>query len=165
MNPTFKKWEILNINMNNVHIGEENKMKVKKEHYCYWPALSGWLRGSILFELEYSAIRGMWQLWIFLLSALVFAVFWSMVFYKLVIRHTDRIQNYEDELQFFWHFFDKKSFLIMAFMMTFGIGLRASHFAPDVFIAVFYSGLGMALFLAGVLFGVHYFQQERKVSR
>lgn len=65
MNPTFKKWEILNINMNNVHIGEENKMKVKKEHYCYWPALSGWLRGSILFELEYSAIRGMWQLWIF----------------------------------------------------------------------------------------------------
>ena len=87
------------------------------------------------------------------------------VFYKLVIRHTDRIQNYEDELQFFWHFFDKKSFLIMAFMMTFGIGLRASHFAPDVFIAVFYSGLGMALFLAGVLFGVHYFQQERKVSR
>ena len=54
-----------------------------------------------------------------LLSALVFAVFWSMVFYKLVIRHTDRIQNYEDELQFFWHFFDKKSFLIMAFMMTF----------------------------------------------
>ena len=98
-------------------------------------------------------------------SALVFAVFWSMVFYKLVIRHTDRIQNYEDELQFFWHFFDKKSFLIMAFMMTFGIGLRASHFAPDVFIAVFYSGLGMALFLAGVLFGVHYFQQERKVSR
>ena len=66
-----------------------------------------------------------------LLSALVFAVFWSMVFYKLVIRHTDRIQNYEDELQFFWHFFDKKSFLIMAFMMTFGIGLRASHFAPD----------------------------------
>ena len=30
MNPTFKKWEILNINMNNVHIGEENKMKVKK---------------------------------------------------------------------------------------------------------------------------------------
>ena len=32
MNPTFKKWEILNINMNNVHIGEENKMKVKKKN-------------------------------------------------------------------------------------------------------------------------------------
>ena len=101
-----------------------------------------------------------------LLSALVFAVFWSMVFYKLVIRHTDRIQNYEDESSSFsGYFFDKKSFLVMAFMMTFGIGLRASHLAPDVFIAVFYSGLGMALFLAGVLFGVHYFQQERKVSR
>ena len=79
-----------------------------------------------------------------------------------MIRHTDRIQNYEDELQFFWHFFDKKSFLIMAFMMTFGIGLRASHFAPDVFIAVFYSGLGMALFLAGVLFWSSLFSAGKK---
>lgn len=99
-----------------------------------------------------------------LLSALVFAVFWSMVFYKLVIRHADRIQNYEDELQFFWHFFDKKSFLIMAFMMIFGIGLRASHLAPDVFIAVFYSGLGTALFLAGILFGVRYWNEGRKAK-
>ena len=151
--------------MNNVHIGEENKMKVKKRTLLLLASIVWLIAGFNIIRIGILSYTGHVTVVHILISALVFAVFWSMVFYKLVIRHTDRIQNYEDELQFFWHFFDKKSFLIMAFMMTFGIGLRASHFAPDVFIAVFYSGLGMALFLAGVLFGVHYFQQERKVSR
>lgn len=103
-------------------------------------------------------------IWNLFLSGLIFAAFWFLVFYKLVLKHTDRIQKYEEEMQFFWHFFDKKSFLIMIFMMTFGIGLRASHLAPDVFIAVFYSGLGTALFLAGILFGVQYWKEGRKAK-
>ena len=44
----------------------------------------------------------------------------------------------------------------MAIMMSGGIGLRVSGLAPERFIAVFYSGLGAALLLAGVLFGYHY---------
>ena len=41
----------------------------------------------------------------------------------------------------------------MAVMMGGGIWLCASGLAPEVFIAVFYTGLGSALALAGVLFG------------
>ena len=41
----------------------------------------------------------------------------------------------------------------MAVMMTGGIGLRASGLAPEQFIAVFYTGLGASLLLAGLLFG------------
>ena len=41
----------------------------------------------------------------------------------------------------------------MAVMMTGGIGLRVSGIAPERFIAVFYTGLGASLLLAGVLFG------------
>lgn len=41
----------------------------------------------------------------------------------------------------------------MAVMMPGGIGLRVSGLAPDRFIAVFYTGLGAALLLAGLLFG------------
>ena len=37
--------------------------------------------------------------------------------------------------------------------MTGGIWLRASGIAPERFIAVFYTGLGAALLLAGLLFG------------
>lgn len=34
-----------------------------------------------------------------------------------------------------------------------GIGLRRSGLAPEAFIAVFYTGLGAALLLSGLLFG------------
>lgn len=91
-----------------------------------------------------------------LLSVLVFAVFEQFVFGKLVKKHTVRIQAYLEERHFFLKFFDGKAFVIMAVMMTGGIGLRFSGLAPERFIAVFYTGLGAALVLAGVLFGRNY---------
>lgn len=80
-------------------------------------------------------------------------LFQQFIFGKLVKRHTARIQAYEEEGQFFLKFFDKRSFAVMAVMMTGGIGLRASGLAPERFIAVFYTGLGASLLLAGLLFG------------
>ena len=88
-----------------------------------------------------------------LLSVLVFAVFQYFIFGKLVKKHTARIQGYPEERHFFLKFFDGKAFAIMAVMMTGGIGLRVSGLAPERFIAVFYTGLGAALLLAGLLFG------------
>ena len=41
----------------------------------------------------------------------------------------------------------------MAVMMGGGIGLRRSGLAPEAFIAVFYTGLGAALLLSGLLLG------------
>lgn len=86
------------------------------------------------------------------LSVAVGLVFWFGTFYKLTKKHTQRITNYEEQHQYFWHFFDLKSFIIMAIMMTGGIALRVSGIAPSVFIAIFYTGLGSALTLAGILF-------------
>lgn len=86
------------------------------------------------------------------LSVAVGLVFWFGTFYKLTKKHTQRITNYEEQHQYFWHFFDLKSFIIMAIMMTGGIALRVSGIAPSVFIAIFYTGLGFALALAGILF-------------
>ena len=85
----------------------------------------------------------------YLLSALVFTVFQVFIFGQLVNKHTARISAYEEELHFFLKFFDVKSFIIMAVMMTGGIWLRSSGVAPDRFIAFFYTGLGLALTLAG----------------
>lgn len=48
----------------------------------------------------------------------------------------------------------------MACMMGGGIGLRYSGLVPEVFIAVFYSGLGCALALAGVLFWRDFFRAD-----
>ena len=88
-----------------------------------------------------------------LLSVLVFAVFQYFIFGKLVKKHTTRIHSYLEERHFFLKFFDKKAFAIMAVMMTGGIYLRVSGLGPERFIAVFYTGLGAALLLAGLLFG------------
>lgn len=89
----------------------------------------------------------------FLLSILVFSVFQIFIFGRLVKKHSARIGAYLEERHFFWKFFDGKSFAIMAVMMTGGIGLRSSGLAPERFIAVFYTGLGASLLLAGLLFG------------
>lgn len=98
-----------------------------------------------------------------LLSVLAFAAFGTM-FFKMSIKHTKRIKGYEEEFRPVWHFFDKKSYLIMAFMMGGGIWLRSSGIAPEVFIAVFYTGLGLALSLAGVLFGIFFLKYKNEVS-
>ena len=97
-----------------------------------------------------------------LLSIVVFTVFQYFIFGRLVKKHTDRIQNYEEERHFFMKFFDVKSFIIMAIMMSGGIYLRASSLAPERFIAVFYTGLGSSLLLAGILFGKNFLQYESK---
>ena len=92
----------------------------------------------------------------YLLSALVFTVFQVFIFGQLVNKHTARISAYEEELHFFLKFFDVKSFIIMAVMMTGDIWLRSSGVAPDRFIAFFYTGLGASLLLAGLLFGCNF---------
>ena len=95
------------------------------------------------------------------LSVLIFLAF-MMMFRKIVIRHTARIRAMTEESVPVWHFFDKKSYLLMVFMMGLGIALRSTGIAPDVFIAVFYTGLGSALTLAGVLFVRAYLTDIRK---
>lgn len=73
-----------------------------------------------------------------------------------------RIKGYPEEFRPVWHFFDGKSYLIMAFMMGGGILLRSSGIAPDEFIAVFYTGLRCALALVGVLFWIFFAKEKMK---
>lgn len=92
-----------------------------------------------------------------LLSIAVFCAF-GLMFFKMSIKHTRRIKGYEEAFRPVWHFFDLRSYIIMAFMMGVGIWLRSSGLVPDVFVAVFYTGLGCALSLAGVLFWIMFFR-------
>lgn len=94
--------------------------------------------------------------WVHLLLSLAVFCAFGLMFFKMSIKHTKRIKGYPEEFRPLWHFFDIKSYCIMAVMMTGGIWLRSSGLAPDVFIAVFYSGLGCALALAGALFWISF---------
>lgn len=139
-------------------------MRVKKETLlllaCFIWLAAGFniLRIGLLTYTDYITLFNI------CLSVIVFCIFWFMIFYKLTVKHTDRIQGYQEERHFFLKFFDKKSFLIMAFMMTLGISLRSFHLASDHFIAVFYTGLGSALFLAGIIFGKNYYKYKNSLQ-
>ena len=77
-----------------------------------------------------------------------FCGFHSM-FSKLVKKNSQRIYELEGECHNPFRFFDRKGYIMMAIMMSFGIGMRAAGIVPDWFIAFFYTGLGVALALAG----------------
>lgn len=130
-------------------------MKVKKQYLLLIACLVWIVAGVNIVRIGMEAYAQYLNLFNILLSAVVFIIFQLFVFGKLVKKHTGRILAYE-ERQWFIKFFDVKSFIIMAVMMTGGIWLRVSGVAPERFIAVFYSGLGFSLILAGILFGFHF---------
>lgn len=137
-------------------------MKVKKVTLLLIACIVWMVAGFNIFRIgliEYPPYLSIFNL---CLSIIVFTVFQYFIFGKLVKRHTKRILNYKKDYQFFLKFFDLKSFAIMAFMMTTGIYLRVSGLCPVRFIAVFYSGLGLSLLLAGILFGWNYFKNIRQ---
>lgn len=132
---------------------KKNFLQVKKQNLLVIAALVWIAAGVNILHIGIEAYgEGYVTLPNEVLSLAVGLVFWFGTFYRLTKKHTNRIANYENQHQYFWHFFDMKSFVIMAIIMTGGIALRVSGVAPSVFIAVFYTGLGTALVLAGVLF-------------
>ena len=128
-------------------------MKVKRNTLLLIACLVWSVAGLNIFRIGLLAYRHHVTILNLLLSGVVFAVFQIFIFGKLVKKHTKRISNYTEEQQFFLKFFDGKSFAIMFFMMAGGISIRTFGLAPEVFIAVFYFGLGASLLLAGILFG------------
>ncbi|MGN0454481.1 MAG: hypothetical protein ACI4G1_04830 [Ruminococcus sp.] len=98
-----------------------------------------------------------------ILSAVVFLAF-GFMFLKMSVKHKKRIHGFKEEFRPVWHFFDLKSYIIMAVMLGGGIWLRGSGLVPPVFIAVFYTGLGCALGLAGVLFLIMFFVYEYELK-
>lgn len=81
-------------------------------------------------------------------AAAAFCGFHPM-FSKLVKKNAQRIADLEGERHHVVRFFDRKSYMMMAIMMSMGVGMRAAGVFPDWFIAFFYTGLGFALALAG----------------
>lgn len=138
-----------------------NIMKVKKNTLLLIACFVWTAAGFNILRIGIMAYSSYLSLLNIILSAAVFGIFQYFIFGRLVKKHTKRISDYEEEKHFFLKFFDLKSFIIMAFMMTGGIYLRTSGLGPERFIAVFYSGLGASLLLAGILFGINYFKAQR----
>ena len=138
-------------------------MKVKKRTLLLIACLVWSTAGANILRIGIISYLPFVSLFHLLLSAAVFLLFDRMIFDRLVEKHTLRILSYPEERQMFLRFFDGKSFAIMAGMMSGGL-LRRIPAVPTQFIAVFYSGLGAALLLAGILFGVKFFTSSSHSS-
>ncbi|BCA86934.1 hypothetical protein EsVE80_24570 [Enterococcus saigonensis] len=134
---------------------------IKKNNLLLLASLVWLVAGFNILKIGIETYTGYVTFFNLFLSVLVFVTFWFMIFSKLVTKHTLRIDHYDEEKQFFLKFFDVKSFLIMAVMIIGGVTIRTFHLLPNRFIAVFYTGLGTALFLAGVLFGINFFKAKK----
>ncbi|WP_166505853.1 hypothetical protein [Romboutsia hominis] len=91
-----------------------------------------------------------------IVSIVIFYIFFNFIFKKLVNKHRDRIADKDKEKLCIFSFFDTKSYIIMAVMMTLGITIRESSFVKPIYWSPVYIGIGSALFLAGILFIVQW---------
>ena len=81
-------------------------------------------------------------------ASLIFLLFFCMIFHKL----------YRKRCPF--SFFDVKGWLVMAFMIALGITIRTARLLPESFIAVFYTGLSLALMATGGRFILLYWKRK-----
>ena len=95
---------------------------------------------------------GLTQRILYPLAAVVFLIFYFLIFSRLVVKHTKRIRERPEQRLPFWNFFDTSSYIVMVVMMAGGMWLRLAHIIPNWMIAFFYSGLGIALFSCGARF-------------
>ncbi|MEB3429341.1 hypothetical protein VLK81_04810 [Citroniella saccharovorans] len=84
------------------------------------------------------------------ISAIIYFLFFLKIFSPMVDKNIQRIESLSKDNIKLWKFLDKKSYIIMILMMSFGIILRKFTHLPLTFFFVFYSGLGLALFSAGI---------------
>lgn len=115
------------------------------------------IAGINLIRIGFEAYDKYLTLFNIFMSFLVFFVFQFFIFRQLVKKHKKRIYAYQQR-QCFFKFFDIRSFVIMAVMMSGGMWFRTSSLASQRVIAVFYSGLGISLLWAGMLFGISFIE-------
>ena len=78
--------------------------------------------------------------------------FYKGVFYKMYIKHIKRIINSESEKLCIFSFFDIRGYIIMIFMITFGVTLRKLNVIPSLYLGTFYITLGGSLLSASLSF-------------
>lgn len=96
-------------------------------------------------------------------ATLVFFLFFCFIFQRLYKKHTKRISEKKGKHCPF-SFFDTKSWLIMALMISLGVVIRTFHLLNDIAIAMFYTGLAVALIATGIRFFAYWYRNLPKIS-
>lgn len=130
-------------------------MKIKTKHLL---AINGLLWTAIGTKITVTGVshylmvdRPQYLLWMIPLSILVFVGFY-MMFTGVVRKYSARIMSMTAEKTSIFRTFSLKGYLIIAFMISLGIGLKHIPGISSNFFAWFYCGLGPGLLSAGLRF-------------
>ena len=130
-------------------------MKIKTKHLL---AINGLLWTAIGTKIAITGVSHYLKVdrpqilwWMIPLSILVFAAFYKM-FTGVVRKYSARIMSMTEERTSIFRTFSLKGYLIIAFMISLGIGLKHIPGIPSNFFAWFYCGLGPGLLSAGIRF-------------
>lgn len=133
---------------------KKHEIKVEKKTLILLAGCVWIFAGSKLLSLGYKDFIGSIDRNVYFLgiSIGVFLMFYNFIFKKMVEKHTKRILNSKIKKHCVFSFFDTKGYMIMTFMITIGIFVRASHLFDPIYMGSFYIGLGFSLLLSGVMF-------------
>ena len=95
----------------------------------------------------------------FFVSLAAGVLFYVLVFDKISLKHSRRILLLPEERPCLFAFFNFRSYLIMALMISMGIALRMSNIIPQDYLQLFYITMGTPLLLSAIRFfgyGIRY---------
>lgn len=99
------------------------------------------------------------------LSIIGGALFYAFLFSKISEKHVARIIRLINDRPCIFSFFNLKSYLMMTFMISFGVFLRKSGIVPPFYLSVLYVTMGIPLFASSLRFyysGIYYHSVVRK---
>lgn len=98
--------------------------------------------------------------WMIPLSIIVFAGFYVM-FTGVVRKYSERILSMTADRTSIFNTFSLKGYILIAFMISLGIGLKKIPSIPSSFFAWFYCGLGPGLLSAGIRFLLRWNREQK----
>lgn len=86
-------------------------------------------------------------------------IFYLKLFSKISLKHTRRILGLKEAYPCVFSFFNFRSYMLMAFMITMGITLRTTGRVPPVYLSFMYLMMSVPLLISSVRFyytGIYY---------
>jgi len=87
------------------------------------------------------------------------------MFSKISLKHTHRILNMKEALPCLFSFFNFRSYMMMALMISMGITLRTTGWVAPVYLSLLYLMMSVPLLISSIRFyytGIYYNNYETK---
>ncbi|MFC2113864.1 hypothetical protein ACFLRI_00790 [Bacteroidota bacterium] len=102
---------------------------------------------------------------VFLVGSATYLIFFRYVFLPVLQRHTKRILNKDREYVCVFSFFDLKSYLIMALMISLGVISKRYFNLPPFVMSSFFVALSFSLFTSSIYFIYYGIRYHNAVSK